>query len=178
MNDTSLFDFESDFVATLRCVPMAVRFKLDACRIKLALRQWSRFTTAERKMLLLAPCETATEMDAYRTSLIDLIALRADSGVKSLEEVPQPLWEQSAETPEPVRAFARSICMIAPSNADWGRLSPLQRFALLKLSRDNHDNVNFVPALREFGLPTDRAVVLPPPSAEVNSGRLSRGVSS
>ena len=32
------------------------------------------------------------------------------------------------------------------------RLTVLQRFVLLKLSRDNHDNVNFVPALREFGL--------------------------
>ena len=44
MNDTQLFAFESDFVATLRCVPMAVRFKLDRCGIKLSLRQWSRFS--------------------------------------------------------------------------------------------------------------------------------------
>jgi hypothetical protein len=29
MNETRLFDFESDFVTTLRCVPMGVRFKLN-----------------------------------------------------------------------------------------------------------------------------------------------------
>jgi len=28
----------------------------------------------------------------------------------------------------------------------------LQRFTLLKLSRESHDNVNFIPALREFKL--------------------------
>ena len=29
MNDTTLFAFEDDFVVALRCIPMAVRFKLD-----------------------------------------------------------------------------------------------------------------------------------------------------
>ena len=33
-----------------------------------------------------------------------------------------------------------------------GRLHQLERFVLVKLSRDHHDNLNFVPALREFGL--------------------------
>lgn len=157
MNDTQLFAFESDFVATLRCVPMAVRFKLDQCRIKLTLRQWSRFTSAERQQLLFAPCETPGEIDAYRTALIQLIALRADGQVKTLEEAPQSLWEQSTHTPEAIRAFARSAALPSPSDTDWGRLKPLQRFALLKLSRDNHDNVNFLPALREFGLAEEGA---------------------
>jgi len=39
---------------------------------------------------------------------------------------------------------------IAP--AQWTALSPLQRFALCKLSRPGHENRNFLPALREFGL--------------------------
>ncbi|MBF9263330.1 conserved hypothetical protein [Paracidovorax cattleyae] len=37
------FAFESDFVATLLCVPMIVRFKLDLCGVKLSLKGWSRF---------------------------------------------------------------------------------------------------------------------------------------
>lgn len=37
------FQFESDFVATLRCIPMIVRFKLDLCGVKLSLKAWSRF---------------------------------------------------------------------------------------------------------------------------------------
>lgn len=152
MNDTQLFAFESDFVATLRCVPMAVRFKLDRCGIKLSLRQWSRLTPEDRRELLQAPCDAASEIEAYRDRLLELVALRAAGVAKPLPEPPDPLWEQSAETPAAVRAFAQSVAVRAPTDADWGKLSQLQRFALLKLSRDNHDNVNFIPALREFGL--------------------------
>ena len=64
MNDDHLFAFESDFVATLRCVPMAVRLKLDRCEIKLSLRQWSRFTPEDRRRLLAAPCRTPTDVGA------------------------------------------------------------------------------------------------------------------
>jgi Conserved nitrate reductase-associated protein (Nitr_red_assoc) len=32
----------------------------------------------------------------------------------------------------------------------WATLTPDQRFALLKLSRSNHENRNFLPALKEF----------------------------
>ena len=34
----------------------------------------------------------------------------------------------------------------------WKELSPLQRFALIKLSRRGHENRNFYPALQEFKL--------------------------
>jgi hypothetical protein len=152
MSHAQLFVFESDFVATLRCIPMAVRFKLDRCLVKLSLRQWSRFTPADRERLLITPCETTDEVEAYQTMVCELVTLRAGGEVKMLDEPPQPLWRQSAQVPQVICAFAESISVRAPSTADWEGLSPLQRFVLLKLSRDNHDNVNFVPALREFGL--------------------------
>ena len=99
-------------------------------------------------------------------ALAELINLRADGQMKSLEKPPEPLWEQSSETPEAVRVFARSIFVQAPSDADWEGLTPLQRFALLKLSRDNHDNVNFIPALREFGLVGDSPQHAPSTASE------------
>lgn len=43
----TFFKFEADFVDTLRCVPMIVRFKLDTVGIKLSLRAWSRFALAK-----------------------------------------------------------------------------------------------------------------------------------
>jgi hypothetical protein len=49
-------------------------------------------------------------------------------------------------------AFAISKGLAAPAPEQWRALSELERFVLVKLSRDNHDNVNFVPALGEFGL--------------------------
>ena len=39
-----------------------------------------------------------------------------------------------------------------PTVAQWAALSPLQRFAIFKLTRPGHTNENFEPAMREFGL--------------------------
>ncbi len=36
------------------------------------------------------------------------------------------------------------------SLAQWASLQPLQRFALIKLSRSSHENKNFLLALQEF----------------------------
>ena len=151
MRHDHLFAFESDFVATLRCVPMAVRFKLDRVEIKLTLRQWSRFTPADRRILLTTPCATAEDADIWRCMLIALIAARAGEEPRILADPPAPLWELSA-TPEAVTRFAGSLGAPPPSDRAWTALAPLQRYVLLKLTRDSHDNVNFLPAMAEFGL--------------------------
>lgn len=152
MNDAQLFDFESDFVSTLRCVPMAVRFKLDQCGIKLTLRQWSRFTRADRQDLLTAPCGTSAEIEAYRAALAALIELRAREAARILAETPCGLWNYADQVPPPVAQQARIVGLAAPSVAQWAALTVLQRFVLLKLTRDKHDNVNFAPAMVEFGI--------------------------
>jgi hypothetical protein len=38
------------------------------------------------------------------------------------------------------------------SSQQWAELTPLQRFALIKLSRPSHENQNFPKALQEFHL--------------------------
>ncbi len=51
-NITQYFRFEEDFVEDGVCrIPMTVRFKLDACGIKLKLEHWTRFTPKERGRL-------------------------------------------------------------------------------------------------------------------------------
>jgi hypothetical protein len=152
MNDTTLFAFEEDFVATLRCIPMAVRFKLDACGIKVSLRQWSRFSRDERRDLLMRPCAGAIETVDYREALTRLIRERTGDEAKPVPPDSTVPWDDAGATPTPIRAFAQTARVRAPSDTEWRDLTPLQRFVLLKLSRDNHDNINFVPALREFGL--------------------------
>jgi len=152
MNHAQLFAFEDDFVATLRCIPMAVRFKLDRCGIKLSLRQWSRFTREDRRALLTRPCASDGETDAYRQALVDLVARRAGEAARPLAEPPSTLWEAAAATPGVVAAQARAKGLRPPSDREWAGLSALQRFVLVKLTRDSHDNVNFAPAMREFGL--------------------------
>lgn len=151
-DDCQLFAFEDDFVATLRCIPMAVRLKLDRCGVKLTLRQWSRFTRADRQALLAAPCRSPREVAVYRAKLVALVALRAGETARLLAETPVALWEVTGAAPSAVAAFAQSRGVAPPSAGQWSRLTELQRFALIKLTRDNHDNVNFMPAMREFGL--------------------------
>jgi hypothetical protein len=57
----TFFQFEADFVESLRCVPMQVRYKLDTCGVKLKLPDWNHFSQAERQQLVELPCETETE---------------------------------------------------------------------------------------------------------------------
>jgi hypothetical protein len=156
MNDTSLFAFESDFVATLRCIPMAVRFKLDRCAIKLSLRQWSRFNRDDRYALLTLACCSATEIEIYRARLVALVTTRSQEVAKPLPLPQSEPWRDKRVTPTAVKAFAQTKRVPPPSCAQWSALSELQRFVLVKLTRDNHDNLNFVPALVEFGLVSRR----------------------
>ncbi|MCR5879466.1 nitrate reductase associated protein [Phenylobacterium sp. J367] len=148
---SELFAFESDFVASLRCIPMAVRFKLDRAGIKLSLRQWSRFRREDRQTLLDTPCITDAEARTYRGLLELLVLARAGEPAAPLIEPPPEDWRE-AVVPDQVRSFAACLGVAPPADDTWASLPELRRFVLVKLSRDNHDNVNFVPAMREFGL--------------------------
>jgi hypothetical protein len=152
LNQIQLFAFESDFVESLRCIPMAVRFKLDACGVKLSLRQWSRFTRQDRHRLLIQPCETPRDRGVYRASLVELVAQRAGESAQPLAEAPPTQWRDRGQTAPAVVDHALALGLRPPSDRQWAALSPLQRFVLIKLSRDSHDNVNFAPAMSEFGL--------------------------
>jgi len=147
-----LFAFEDDFVASLRCIPMAVRFKLDRVGVKLTLRQWSRFTKEDRHRLLMRSCETPTEIAVWRAVLEELVIVRAGELAKPLPPLESTPWEDAHSIAPIVVRYAASVGAPAPTQSQWARLSVLQRFVLIKLTRDNHDNVNFLPALHEFGL--------------------------
>jgi len=102
--------------------------------------------------LLATPCTTTAEIAAYRTTLTQLVARRANEAAKPLGEPPCWQWDNPHIPPPTVCAYARSVGLAPPGDRQWATLTRLQRFVLIKLTRDNHDNVNFVPAMREFGL--------------------------
>lgn len=151
MEDLRIFDFERDFEGSLRCIPMVVRFKLDHCGVKLTLRQWSRFSVDERRQLVERPCAQADDIAAYGQWLRALIGLRAGEVAQDAPLDPRPAWRDTTEVPLPVDHQARQRGLLPPTQERWARLTPLQRFVLLKLTRAGHDNANFVPALQEFG---------------------------
>ncbi len=146
------FRFEADFVEdNVRCIPMIVRFKLDACGVKLKLAQWSKFSPQERRQLSEQPCSTAAAIDAYRVYLQQLIAARTGHEATLLEVEQTPAWaNEDAILPELQEQAQQAGTEIGLEQ--WRNLYILQRFALLKLCRPGHENRNFPLAMKEFGL--------------------------
>lgn len=149
-----IFQFEADFANSLRCIPMAVRFKLDTCGIKLKLEQWHKFSQHERQALLDLPCGTEQEITEYRWLLQRLVLDSTGEPAKDLAVDPHPAWMEPGKVPEDTSAKAAELGITLQVD-QWANLDPIQRFALIKLSRSGHENRNFLPALQEFGLAED-----------------------
>ncbi|MEH2167204.1 MAG: nitrate reductase associated protein [Nostoc sp.] len=148
---TDFFQFEADFVDSLRCIPMQVRCKLDTCGIKLKLSDWNRMTTDERQALVELPCTTETEIQFYREYIEKLIIQRTGIPTKKLPIEPHPAWLDSATVPVNLQEKAQEIG-VTLTQQNWAALTPLQRFALIKLSQPGHENKNFPRAIAEFHL--------------------------
>lgn len=147
----TFFQFEADFVESLRCIPMQVRYKLDTCGVKLKLPDWNRFLQVERQQLVELPCETETELQTYREMVHQLVAGHGGDRPSDLPIDPAPEWYNAGAIPACVQAQSSSFGITLTLDG-WASLTPLQRFALTKLSRSNHENRNFLPALKEFKL--------------------------
>lgn len=150
--NSMIFEFERDFAGSLRCIPMIARQKLDIVGIKMTLRQWSSLTREERRALADRPCDTAPEQEAYRALVQELIVARADEPVRFLATQGLEDWQEADRMPQAVLAQAQADGVPAPTPQQWAALAPLRRFALIKLARSKHENENFVPALKEFGI--------------------------
>ncbi|NEQ49180.1 MAG: nitrate reductase maturation protein NarM [Leptolyngbya sp. SIO3F4] len=148
--ESSGFQFEQEFIGSLRCIPMLVRLKLDTCGVKLKLNHWNQFTQAERQALVAMACDTPESTLAYRQHLQNLVTHYTGQPAKEIEVPEQLPWLDPA-IPEEVKQQAMVHNLQITSDA-WQALMPAQRFALIKLSRPSHENRNFVPAMKEFGL--------------------------
>ena len=145
--EPGFFEFEADFVKSLRCIPMQVRYKLDCCGVKLKLDHWHRFSQGDRLHLTQLPGD---DIEAYARAVQALGYQVQGSPAGTLPIELNPGWESKAVPPE-VAAQADQVGATVPPES-WRSLTPLQRFALIKLSRPGHENRNFYPALVEFGL--------------------------
>ena len=144
------FAFESDFTADLRCIPMAVRRKLDLAGVKLKLIHWSELTAAERDALLQWPDDDAA-IEALRSHLLERTALLSAGQAGSLPRPNDEPWQQQEQWPDVVRASCQQLGL-NPAAQRWSQLNELQRFALVKLSHPGHEHRNLPRALSEFAL--------------------------
>jgi len=148
---TYFFQFEDDFVNSLHCIPMQVRLKLDTCGVKLKLLHWNQFIQQERQALVEMPCTTAEEITAYEEYLQQLVVAHTGTAASKLAIDPHPPWLDATIIPSSIEEKVQEL-RISITLSQWESLTPLQRFALIKLSRPSHENKNFLPALKEFGL--------------------------
>ena len=144
------FDFEADFTSDLRCIPMAVRRKLDLAGVKLKLSHWGALAGPERQRLLQWP-DHSQAIEQLRQWLLERTAAMADGQAKLLPAAVTDDWQQAEQLPALLEASCRQLQLPLPNTA-WQELNELQRFALVKLSHPGHEHRNLPAALREFGL--------------------------
>ena len=146
------FKFEEDFVETnIRCIPMVARFKLDACGIKLKLKEWSSMNEEERTNISEYDCATEDEIQSYRQYVKTVILFRTSHEAQDMEIDQEPAWADKNCVPEIVQQKLSSLDFLLEP-VKWKQLNDLQRFVLVKLSRPGHENRNFPIAMKEFGL--------------------------
>ncbi|MCL2933660.1 MAG: nitrate reductase associated protein [Trichodesmium sp. MAG_R03] len=145
------FEFEQDFVESLRCIPMIVRYKLDTCGVKLKLSHWHQFNPSIRQNLVDKPCNTSEEIQSYRSWLRQLVIDQTDTPPKDLLVEQNPAWMDETKIPDIVQEKSQEVG-IKLELEQWENLTLLQRFVLIKLSRPSHENRNFLPAVEEFKL--------------------------
>ena len=148
---SKFFQFEADFVDSLRCIPMQVRYKLDTCGVKLKLAHWNHFSQSERETLVEMPCNTDQEIASYREFLHQLVLEKTGTQANDLPIETHPAWIDTTNIPSQVQEKAQELG-INLSLEKWATLTTLERFALIKLSRSSHENANFLPAMKEFNL--------------------------
>lgn len=148
---TIFFEFEQDFVNSLRCIPMIVRYKLDTCGVKLKLNHWHEFNKEEKDSLVHKPCKTAQEIKEYADYLQELVKEKTGEYAKNLKIESNPQWSNIEEIPEQVIKKTEEF-NFKLTLSQWQNLDDLQRFVLIKLSKSGHENRNFLPALKEFKL--------------------------
>ncbi len=144
------FGFEADFVADLRCLPMAVRRKLDLAGVKLRLQQWNALAPQERSRLL-AWSDDPTAIEAMRGWLLARSAELPGGPARTMPAAVDTAWQRGDTPPDELIRSCTELGL-AWRPEQWPALAELQRFALVKLSHPGHEHRNLPRALAEFGL--------------------------
>jgi hypothetical protein len=124
---------------------------LDAAGIKLQLKQWARLPVEDRRALLSWPFASKDDLARFAERIRSLVESGHDPALEVFTPSERPEWRQLEPIPDAVKNRALDLGL-ALSPPQWEKLSPLQRFALVKLSAAKHDAEKLRPALEEFGV--------------------------
>lgn len=145
------FEFEGDVHASLDCVPLTVRRKLDLAKTKISLEGWQRLPRAERLSLCHLPVDSAEDLAVYQ-QVMAAFCERSGVATKPLHDpvVDGRLWNAPA-VPAPLRELAGKLGA-ALDDARWSALDEESRYALLKLADPKRTPEKLAAALIELGL--------------------------
>jgi hypothetical protein len=124
---------------------------MDKAGIKLKLAEWSKFSVEERIELGMKSCSNDEEAKFYNEYLDGLIKKNTGKEATVLEIDKTPVWANLSSTPEMLNERLKKFDWYI-STEQWKGLTNLQRFALLKLCKEGHENKNFPKAMKEFNL--------------------------
>jgi hypothetical protein len=145
-----IFAFEADFSGDLRCIPMAVRRKLDLAGVKLKLTHWHGLSEAERRDLLAWP-DSTDELNALRRWLLNRSADLPQGPARAIDPLRSAAWLQGGAIPDVLLESCRQLGVTLRAER-WSQLDELERFALVKLCHPGHEHRNLPRALEEFDL--------------------------
>lgn len=144
-----LFDFERDLYPDLKCIPMAVRYKLDLVGLKVSLTAWNRLSLGVRRQLLAGwPTDTAAERTALRGWLTNWLRTTSTQPPREIV-LEHPPWEIRTHIPDAIAECA-ACCAPPLTVAEWSDLELLERVALVKLARSAHERDRVPQAITEF----------------------------
>jgi hypothetical protein len=146
-----LFQFEASSEDCNCCIPMEVRLKLDLCGVKLQVSQWQMLSQEERSALADLPYVSNDQLIHFAETVKQIVLKNSGTPTAVLPVEPHLAWENRMVIPSRLQESAFELgCALELDQ--WAALTPLQRFALIKLVRPGHENRNFLSALQEFGL--------------------------
>ncbi len=147
------FALEGEVHASLDCVPLSVRRKLDLAELKISLAGWQALSRAERLALCHLPVDTDEELTVY-ADVLRGFAARAGVDLTPLASAPV---RRAAWDAESVSARLRE--RIGPDgaldDAALGRLAALteeERYAIVKLADPKRGPEKLRALLGELGL--------------------------
>jgi len=143
------FQFEAEVYASLSCVPMQARRKLDAVGIKIHLAQWQKLTMGERLMICHAPAELEDERHALRLFIEEVTIARSGSAPKELPDEVRQSARPPLSPPHQLLANVRELG-VDLTQAAWNSLDEDERYALIKLGGEAKVSHNLKAALNEF----------------------------
>ncbi|RYF88706.1 MAG: nitrate reductase associated protein, partial [Chitinophagaceae bacterium] len=91
------------------------------------------------------------EIKQYQEFLDGLVRKYTGKVATAMMVDPFPVWSELEFVPASILVKVREVgCSMSVDK--WKSLTTLQRFALVKLSREGHESKNFPIALKEFAL--------------------------